>query len=117
MREFLPGVLSRSWFSEPHGYDFNGTLLLHAEGNLCVDPVDPTEEVLDRLAKMGVAQILITNRNHSRAANRVRERTGARVAIHPADAAYARDQGTAIDAELEVGERAPADCEARPPLA
>ncbi len=104
MREFLPGVLSWPWFSEPHGYDFNGTLLLHGEGNLCVDPVEPSEEVLDRLAKEGVAQILITNRNHTRAANRVRERTGARVAIHPADAAYARDQGTAIDAELEVGE-------------
>ncbi len=84
MREFVPGVLSWSRFSEPHGYD-------------------PTEEVLDRLAKEGVAQILITNRNHTRAANRVRERTGAPVAIHPADAAYARDQGTAIDVELEVG--------------
>ncbi len=106
MHEYIPGVLSWSWFSEPHGYDFNGTLLLNAEGNLCVDPVDPTEEVLDRLAKEGVAQILVTNRNHTRAANRVRERTGARVAIHPADAAYARDQGTAIDAELQVGERA-----------
>ena len=106
MREFLPGVLSWSWFSEPHGYDFNGTLLLNAEGNLCVDPVDPSEEVLDQLAKQGVAQILITNRNHPRAANRVRERTGARVAIHAADAAYARDQGTAIDDELEVGGRA-----------
>ncbi len=104
MREFLPGVLSWSRFSEPHGYDFNGTLLLNPAGNLCVDPVDPTEEVLDRLVKEGVAQILITNRNHTRAANRVRERTGARVAIHPADAAYARDQGTAIDVELEVGE-------------
>ncbi len=106
MREFLPGILSWSWFSEPHGYDFNGTLLLNTEGNLCVDPVDPSEEVLGRLTEEGVAQILITNRNHTRAAERVRERTGARVAIHPADAAYARDQGTAIDAELEVGERA-----------
>ena len=106
MREFLPGVLSWSWFSEPHGYDFNGTLLLNAEGNLCVDPVDPTDAVLDRLAREGVAQILITNRNHVRAANRVRERTGARIAIHPADAAYARDQGTEIDTELQVGERA-----------
>ncbi len=104
MREFLPGVLSWSWFSEPHGYDFNGTLLLNAGGNLCVDPVDPSEAVLDRLAMEGVAQILITNRNHTRAANRVRERTGARVAIHRADAAYARDQGTVIDAELEVGQ-------------
>ncbi len=106
MHEFLPGVLSWSWFSEPHCYYINGTLLQKAEGNLCVDPVDPSEEVLDRLAVEGVAQILITNRNHTRAANRVRERTGAPVVIHSADAAYARDQGTAIDAELEVGERA-----------
>ena len=62
MHELLRGVLSSSWFSEPHGYDFNGTLVLSAEGNLCVDPVDPAEEVLERLAKEGVAQILITNR-------------------------------------------------------
>ena len=102
----MPDVFIWSWFSEPHGYDFHGTLLLSAAGNLCVDPVDPSEEVLDRLAEEGVAQILITNRNHTRAANRVRERTGARVAIHPADAAYAREQGTVIDAELGVGESA-----------
>jgi len=106
VQEFLPDVFIWSWFSEPHGYDFHGTLLLSAAGNLCIDPVDPSEEVLDRLAKEGVAQILITNRNHTRAANRVRERTGAKVAIHPADAAYAREQGTAIDAELGVGESA-----------
>ena len=104
MREFLPGVLIWSWLSEPHGYDFNGTLVLHEEGNLCIDPVEPSEEALDRLAKAGVAWVLITNRNHTRAASRVRERTGARVAIHPADAAYARDQGTRIDGELEVGQ-------------
>ncbi len=104
MREFLPGVLTWSWFSEPHGYDFNGALVLHEEGNLCIDPVDPPEAVLDRLAKEGVARILITNRNHTRAANRVREHTGATVSIHPADKGYARDQGTSIDAELEVGQ-------------
>ncbi len=46
MRELLPGVLSWSWFSEPHGYEFNGMLFLNAEGNLCVDPVDPTEAAL-----------------------------------------------------------------------
>jgi glyoxylase-like metal-dependent hydrolase (beta-lactamase superfamily II) len=33
----------------------------------------------------------------------VRERTGAATAIHPADAAHAREQGAEIDAELEVG--------------
>jgi len=83
VREFLPGVSIWSWFSEPHGYDFHGTLLLCAEGNLCVDP---SEEVLDRLAREGVAQILITNRNHTRAANRVRERLRELLASFPTDA-------------------------------
>jgi glyoxylase-like metal-dependent hydrolase (beta-lactamase superfamily II) len=55
---------------------------------------------------VGFAQFPNTNPNHTRAATRVGEPPGARVAIHPADAAYARDQGTAIDAELQVGERA-----------
>ena len=53
MQEFLPGVLTWPWFSEPHGYDFNGTLVLHEDGNLCIDPVDPAEAVLERLAKEG----------------------------------------------------------------
>jgi glyoxylase-like metal-dependent hydrolase (beta-lactamase superfamily II) len=105
MRELLRGVLTWSWFSEPHGYDFNGTLFLHESGNLCVDPVPPSDAVLERLAQEGIAQILITNRNHTRAANRIAERTGAQVAIHPADAGHAREQGAHIDAALEVGQQ------------
>ena len=38
-----------------------------------------------------------------RAANRIREATGARVAIHPADATHARGQGAIIDDEIAVG--------------
>jgi hypothetical protein len=90
VHEFLPAVLTLPWFSARHSYDFNGTFVLDERGNLCVDPVEPDAATLDRLTKEGVARILITNRNHVRAANAVRERTGARVAIHPADAAYAR---------------------------
>ena len=33
-KEFLPGVFTGSGFSEPHGYDSNGTFVLHEEGNL-----------------------------------------------------------------------------------
>ncbi len=106
MREVLPDIFSWAWFSEPHGYDFHGTLVLHEQGNLCIDPVEAGEEVLDRLAKEGVSRILITNRNHVRAADRVGKRTGARVAIHPADADHAREQGMRIDAPLETGQRA-----------
>jgi hypothetical protein len=52
-----------------------------------------------------VARILLTNRNHVRAANRVRLITKAPTAIHPADAAYARTQGAALDDELQLGEK------------
>jgi len=105
VHELLPAVLTWPWFSARHGYDFNGTFVLDERGNFCVDPVEPDAATLDRLAKEGVARILITNRNHVRAANAVRERTGARVAIHPADAAYARQQGAVIDADLATGEQ------------
>ena len=105
MRELLPGVFTWPRFSERHGYDFNGTLVLHPDGNLCIDPVEPDPVTLDRLAELGIARILITNRNHVRAANAVRERTRAPVAIHPADAAYARAQGAHLDAELAPGEQ------------
>jgi glyoxylase-like metal-dependent hydrolase (beta-lactamase superfamily II) len=105
MRELLPDIFSWPWFSTPHGYDFNGHWLALPDGNLCIDPVDAPPEVLAELARRGTARILLTNRNHVRDANRVRSRTGARTAIHPADAAYATGQGAEIDDALHVGER------------
>jgi glyoxylase-like metal-dependent hydrolase (beta-lactamase superfamily II) len=104
MREILNDIFTWPWFSEPHGYNFNGHLIRHPEGNLCIDPVEPGEAELDEIASLGVARILLTNRNHSRASNKLRERTGAQTSIHPADAAHARDQGTALDDTLTVGQ-------------
>ena len=105
MREIVSDIFTWPWFSEPHGYNFNGYLVCHPGGNLCIDPVEPTEDVLEEIARYGVSRILLTNRNHSRAANRVRARTGARTALHPADAPHARSQGTELDDELKVGEK------------
>ena len=105
MREIVSGILTWSWFSEPHGYDFNGHLILDAHGNICVDPVEPTESDIDAIAGEGVARIVLTNRNHSRAANRVRTRTGAQTAIHGDDADHARSQNTEIDENIAVGDR------------
>ena len=105
MREVVSGIYTWPWFSEPHGYNFNGHLILHAGGNLCIDPVEPAEEDLNEIARHGVARILLTNRNHSRAANKVRARTGARTAIHPADAPHARSQSTELDDELRIREK------------
>ena len=105
MREILTGIFTWPWFSEPHGYNFNGHFVKHSDGNLCVDPVEPSDEDLAELARQGVARILITNRNHSRAANKIRARTGARTAIHPADAPHARSEGAELDDELKVGDK------------
>jgi glyoxylase-like metal-dependent hydrolase (beta-lactamase superfamily II) len=105
MRELLPGVLTWSWHSPPHGYDFNGYLLSVPDGNLCIDPVEAPPDVVAELARRGVARVLLTNRNHVRDVNRIRSRTGASVAIHPSDAGHARGQGAEIDQELQAGER------------
>jgi len=106
MREILTDIFTWPWFSEPHGYNFNGHFIRHAGRNLCVDPVEPNDEELAELARQGVARILITNRNHSRAANKIRARTGARTAIHPADALHARKEGAELDDELNPGDKA-----------
>jgi glyoxylase-like metal-dependent hydrolase (beta-lactamase superfamily II) len=105
VRTVAGDILTWSWFSQPHGYNFNGFLIRDRSGNLAIDPAEPTEQVLGELAEAGVSRILLTNRNHVRAANQVRASTGARTAIHPGDAAYARGQGAELDDELQVGDQ------------
>ena len=43
MNEIVPDIFTWVWFSEPHGYNFNGHLVRHPAGNLCIDPVPPDE--------------------------------------------------------------------------
>ncbi|HJU23819.1 MAG TPA: MBL fold metallo-hydrolase [Casimicrobiaceae bacterium] len=105
MNEILPGIFTWSRLSEPHGYNFNGYLVRDDAGNVCIDPVPASEQDLDEIARLGVATIAITNRNHTRAANAIRERTGARTLIHPDDAPHAREQGATVDGELHAGNR------------
>src|SRR4029077_20591000 len=105
MREIVDGIVPWSWLSEPHGYDFNGYFVRHSAGNLCIDPVEPAAEVLDLLAREGVARILLTNRNHAGRRERGRPGPGPPGAIHAADAAHARAQGAVVADELRAGER------------
>jgi glyoxylase-like metal-dependent hydrolase (beta-lactamase superfamily II) len=105
METILGDVFTWSWFSEPHGYNFNSLLIPHSDGNVCIDPVEPTDEVMNELVRIGVSRILLTNRNHVRAANKVRERTRARCYIHPEDAEYAKKQGALLDGEFHEGEK------------
>jgi len=105
METILGDVLTWSWFSEPHGYNFNSLLISAPDGNLCIDPVEPDDQVMSELVRRGVSRILLTNRNHVRAANQVRERTGALCYISLEDAAHAKAQGAVIDGEIRAGER------------
>jgi glyoxylase-like metal-dependent hydrolase (beta-lactamase superfamily II) len=105
LREILDNIYTWPWFSAPHGYNFNGHFIRHSGGNLCIDPVEPSETDLDEMERQGVSRILLTNRNHSRAANRVRGRTKARTAIHAADMPHALSQGTELDDELRIGDK------------
>lgn len=105
MQEIVPDVFTWSRLSERHGYTFNGHLVRQPGGNLCIDPVEPDEAELDHLLRLGALRILLTNRNHTRAAGMLRSRLGARTAIDPRDADYARGQGVPIDDDLSPGQR------------
>ena len=105
MREIVDGILTWPWFSETHGYDFNGHLIRDPGGNICVDPVEPTESDLEAIINEGVTRIILTNRNHSRAANLLRAQTNSQTTIHVDDANHARNQDTNIDDYLTLGER------------
>jgi glyoxylase-like metal-dependent hydrolase (beta-lactamase superfamily II) len=94
LREIVPGILTWPWFSERHGYDFNGYIVRDIA-------VDPVEGDID----MPLRRIVLTNRNHFRAAAKLREKTGARVAVHPADAAFVRKNGVEVDDDLNYGDR------------
>lgn len=97
LREILPGILTWPWFSERHGYDFNGYLIRSPDGNVAVDPV---EGGIDE----DVKQIVLTNRNHFRAAAKLRAEKKARVAVHPADAEFVRKNGVEVDDALAYGD-------------
>ena len=72
MRDIISDILTWPWFSQPHGYDFNGHLVRDPCGNVRIDPVEPAEDDLDAVVHEGVVWIVLTNRNHSCAANPLR---------------------------------------------
>ncbi|MFO1155085.1 MAG: hypothetical protein U1E42_15705 [Rhodospirillales bacterium] len=104
MREIVPDIFVWSWHSERHGYDFNGHLIRYPGGNICVDPVQPGDAILDQIIAFGAARIVLTNRNHSRAAGLLRAKLGARTVVHPDEAAHVREQGIEVDDFMRPGD-------------
>jgi uncharacterized cupin superfamily protein len=82
----VPGVWSWSQWQPDRGLDFNSFFVEHAEGNLVVDPLEPDAETLADLIARGVAAVLVTNRDHERAAASVAQATGAPLIASELDA-------------------------------
>ena len=61
MNEIVHDIFTWVWFSEPHGYNFNGHLVRHPAGNLCIDPVPPSDADLSEIVRMGVTTIVAAN--------------------------------------------------------
>ncbi len=82
----VPGIWSWSRWQPDRNLDFNGFFVETGDGNLVVDPVEPDEATMAELRERGVAEVLITNRDHERAAAAVAAATGARVVASALDA-------------------------------
>ena len=98
----LDGFYSWSAFSEARQIDFNGHLWTRPDGNILIDPVPMSESDLAQLADLGGASLIVlTNRDHEREAAAFRERFGAKIAAHEADAPLL---SLAVDKTLSDGE-------------
>ena len=87
MKQVYSDMYCWSVFNEDRQIDFNGHLWVREEGNVLFDPVPMIESDLAQLDRLGgAAWIVVTNRDHEREAGAFRERTGARVIAHEADA-------------------------------
>ena len=109
MREIVPDVQTWSVFAPDKGYAFNGYAIATEEGTVVIDPPEPVEdgwEVIDMLEPF--AGVWVTNRNHSRAAAAFRERYGATVHAHEADAERLE---AGADRTVSGGERLPGEIE------
>lgn len=97
-RLIFDDIYSWSVFSEIRQIDFNGHLWVRPEGNILIDPVPMIDSDLNQLQELGgAALIVLTNRDHEREAEFFRERTGAIIAAHEADA-----DALEVDADRQI---------------
>ena len=81
-----PDLFSWALYDEARDVDFNGYLWVRPEGNIAFDPMPMTAHHrahLDRLG--GLAWIVVTNSDHTRAAWELANQTGAKIAAPRAE--------------------------------
>jgi glyoxylase-like metal-dependent hydrolase (beta-lactamase superfamily II) len=110
MKKLADDILQWSVFNAEKGYDFNGLHLRLDGGCALVDPVPMSDDVVAEIERRGrPGVILLTNKDHRRAAPEASRRFGAPVLIPhldrplidtPVDDSY--DDGDLLCGELEV---------------
>lgn len=123
MEEIADGIHTWSVFSEEKGLDFHGYYLSTGGSAVLVDPVEPGDGVLEALEQLhprpGI--VLLTNKDHFRAAETFRDHFWAQLAVHEledpllpttADSTFA--DGDLLLGALEVihipGAKTPGEC-------
>ena len=64
----VPGVSTWSQWQPDRNLYFNSWFVESGEGNFVVDPLEPDDALLARVAERGLAAVVVTNRDHERAA-------------------------------------------------
>lgn len=103
----IEGVWRWSEWNEPRKLFFNGHALRVGGALVVVDPVPVSDEVFTALAALGpVACVVVTNRDHERAAAALRDRTRCRLLVPALDAAQINtaNDGTFSDGDSIEGE-------------
>jgi len=97
----VPGVFSWSVWQPDRNLDFNGFYVATSEGGMVIDPIAPDAATLAEIVERGASAVVITNRDHERAAADVAAATGARIYASALEASLL---GIAVDATLEPGD-------------
>ena len=90
MEEILKNVYTWSVFSPEKGFNFNGWFILKQNplfGNVVIDPPQPSDDDLTQMRSLGgVREIIITNRDHVRWSNELKDKFDAQIRMPYADA-------------------------------
>ncbi len=96
MQEIIPGVYTWSIYSDKKGYYFNGFAVKTQEGTVLIDPPEKDEAIWSELEDLKpINSVFVTNRNHSREAEKFAERFDAPLKIHESDEPDAEASATA----------------------
>lgn len=103
----VDGVWRWSEWNEPRKLFFNGHALRVGEALVVVDPVAVSDELYAALASVGpVSLVIVTNRDHQRAAGALRDRAKCPLLVPALDAAQIElaHDGTFSDGDAVAGE-------------